>query len=187
MSATALTPLATLVLLLSVQISPLVYASEHGDAEAAPKHEAEAKADDAHAKKDSAPTKKEGDHGAASEGGEHGGASAEVERIGAIYVPFKPAFVVNYGGPGRLKYIKTDISVRVQNNKTATAVQRHMPYLRNNIVMLLSAQTEEAVSSQEGKDALRKNALAKVRDLIHAEEKLDGVIDLYFTTFLVQH
>jgi flagellar FliL protein len=186
MSGTGLNNLAALLLLLMVQICPLANASEHGDAEAAPKAEAAEKTD-AHGKAEEAPAKKEGEHGAASEGGEHGGAGAVVERIGAIYVPFKPAFVVNYGGPGRLKYIKTEISVRVQDSKTASAVQRHMPYLRNNIVMLLSAQTEEAVSSQEGKEVLRKAALEKVRELIHAEEKLDGIIDLYFTAFLVQH
>lgn len=105
---------------------------------------------------------------------------------GAIYIPLQPSFVVNYGGPGRLKYIKTDISVRLQDGAAANSVRHHMPYIRNNLVMLLSAQTEESISSQEGKEALRKEALKEVREVIMAEDQQEGVVDLYFNAFLVQ-
>lgn len=105
---------------------------------------------------------------------------------GSIYLPFKPPLVVNYGGVGRLKYIKADISVRLQDAKAANSVRHHMPYIRNNLVMLFSAQTEESISSQEGKDALRKEALQEVREVIMAEDRQEGVIDLYFNSFLIQ-
>jgi flagellar protein FliL len=105
---------------------------------------------------------------------------------GSIYVPFKPPIVVNYGGSGRLKYIKVDISVRVQNSEAAASVQHHMPQIRNNLVMLLSAQTEESIGSQEGKEALRKEALSEVRQVIKTEDRREGVIDLYFNAFLIQ-
>lgn len=125
-----------------------------------------------------------------SEGSEDGEKKGEAElglpNIGAIYIPLKPSFVVNYGGVGRLKYIKTDISVRLQDAKAANSVRHHMPYIRNNLVMLFSAQTEESISSQEGKDALRKEALKEVREVIMAEDRQEGVIDLYFNDFLIQ-
>lgn len=106
---------------------------------------------------------------------------------GAIYIPLKPSIVVNYGGPGRLKYIKADISVRLQDAKAANSVRHHMPYIRNNLVMLFSAQTEESISSQEGKEALRKEALQEVREVIMAEDRQEGVIDLFFNAFLIQN
>lgn len=105
---------------------------------------------------------------------------------GAIYIPLKPSFVVNYGGPGRLKYIKADISVRLQDGQAADSVRHHMPYIRNNLVMLFSAQTEESISSQEGKDALRKEALQEVREVLMNEDQQEGVVDLYFNAFLIQ-
>lgn len=104
----------------------------------------------------------------------------------AIYIPFKPAFVVNYGGPGRLKFLKADISVRLTDAKAANSVRHHMPYIRNNLVMLFSAQTDESISSQEGKEALRQEALAEVRNVIMQEDQQEGVVDLYFNTLLIQ-
>lgn len=107
-------------------------------------------------------------------------------RAGAIYIPLKPAFVVNYGGPGRLKFIKADLTVRLDDSDAANAVRHHMPYIRNNIVLLLSAQTDESISSQEGKEALRQEALREVRGILRSEEGRDGIVDLYFTSFIIQ-
>lgn len=105
---------------------------------------------------------------------------------GAIYIPLQPSFVVNFGGPGRLKYIKADISVRLQDAAAASSVRHHMPYIRNNLVLLFSAQTAESISSQDGKEALRKEALQQVREVIMEEDQQEGVVDLYFNAFVVQ-
>lgn len=118
--------------------------------------------------------------------GEVEGEDVTMPNNGSIYIPFKPTFVVNYGGPGRLKYIKTDVSVRLQDGKTASSVRHHMPYIRNNLVMLFAAQTDESISSQAGKEALRNEALREVREVLKKEDHQEGVIDLYFTSFLVQ-
>src|SRR5690606_8703488 len=107
-------------------------------------------------------------------------------RPGAIYIPLKPPFVVNYGGAGRLKFIKADLTVRLTDSDAANAVRHHMPYIRNNIVLLLSAQTDESITSQEGKEALRQEALREVRSILRGEEGRDGVVDLYFTAFVIQ-
>ncbi|MBC6906243.1 flagellar basal body rod protein [Saccharophagus sp. K07] len=115
-------------------------------------------------------------------------ASAEATggNAGNIYLPLKPAFIVNYGGPGKLKYIKADISLRLQDQQVANSVRHHMPYIRNNLVMLFSAQTDESISSQEGKEALRQEALQAVREVIQREDQVEGVVDLYFNAFLIQ-
>jgi flagellar FliL protein len=110
---------------------------------------------------------------------------APVINPGAIYVPLKPAFVVNYGGPGRLKYLKADISLRVGDAQSANSVRHHMPYIRNNLVMLFSAQTDESIGSQEGKEALRREALQEVRNVLLQEEGHEDVVDLYFNEFLI--
>jgi flagellar FliL protein len=113
-----------------------------------------------------------------------GGEGAPV--TSAIYIPMKPSFVVNFGGPGRLKYIKADITVRVKDTVTANQVRHHMPFLRNNIVLLLSAQTDEAIDTQQGKEILRQAALEEVHSVMAAEEGDSGVVDLYFDNFIVQ-
>ncbi len=111
---------------------------------------------------------------------------AAVSSAAPIYIPLKPPFVVNYGGAGRLKYLKAELSVRVQDTDAASAVRHHMPYIRNNLVLLFSRQTDEILDTQAGKESLRQAALEQVRTVIEAESGNTGVIDLYFENFIVQ-
>lgn len=104
----------------------------------------------------------------------------------ATYIPLAPAFVVNYGGTGRLKYLKAEISVRVDDAATANSVRHHMPLIRNNLVMLFSRQTEEDVKTQEGKERLRLAALAEINALIEAEDGKSAVVDLFFNNLIIQ-
>ncbi len=106
----------------------------------------------------------------------------------AIYIPIKPQFVVNYGGAGRLRYLKAEASVRLSNSKAASALRHHMPYIRNNLVMLFAGQTNESLSSQDGKEQLRKDALEEVRKVLKQEDGLDPelVVDFYFNTLFIQ-
>lgn len=105
----------------------------------------------------------------------------------AIYLPIKPAFVVNFGGPGKLRYIKAEVSVRVDSSDAANSVRHHLPYIRNNLVMLFASQTEDTVDSQAGKEALRQDALAEVRKILFEEDGLEtGVVDIFFNTLIVQ-
>lgn len=117
-------------------------------------------------------------------------ANAEQEGVTptpSIYLPIKPAFVVNYGGEGRLKYIKTELSVRLSDSDAANSVRHHLPYIRHNLVMLFSAQTDEELSSQEGREMLRQNALTEIKKVVEQEDgSAEGVVDLYFNTFIVQ-
>ena len=105
----------------------------------------------------------------------------------AIYIPLQPAFVVNYGGTGRLRYLKAEISVRVTDSEAANAVRHHMPLIRNNLVMLFSSQSEELINSQDGREQLRQNALGVIREVVMQEDGMEGVIDVYFNTFIVQN
>ena len=104
----------------------------------------------------------------------------------AMYLPIKPAFVVNYGGAGRLRYLKTELSVRLENSDAANSIRHHLPYIRNNLVMLFARQTDESLTSREGKEALRQDVLAEIRQIIKEEDGREGVVDVYFDTFIVQ-
>jgi len=106
----------------------------------------------------------------------------------AIYLPIKPAFVLNYGSAGRLRYLKTEVSVRVSNVDAANALRRHLPYVRNNLVLLFSSQTNETVSSQDGKEKLRADALEEIRNVLEVENQIprEDIVEVFFNTFIVQ-
>lgn len=103
-----------------------------------------------------------------------------------IYIPLKPAFVVNYGGQGKLKYLKVEVSLRVKDNLSANVVRHHMPLIRNHLVILLSKQKDEDIDTQAGKEALRQQGLTGIQDLLMEENGEQGVIDLLFNNFVLQ-
>ena len=81
---------------------------------------------------------------------------------GVNYIPLEPALVVNYGGPGKARFIKAELSIRTETGADAVAVMHHLPLIRDRLVSILSAQTEEAISTAEGKEYLRVYALAEI-------------------------
>jgi flagellar protein FliL len=105
-----------------------------------------------------------------------------------IYYGLGESFVSNYDGAGRLKYLKADISVRMEPG-TAALIDKHLPYLRNRIVVLLAAQIEENLTSTQGKEVLRMQALDEIRtalDFLEGPGISDRIMNLYFTSFVVQ-
>jgi len=116
--------------------------------------------------------------------GEDGESAALFER--PIYVPIKPAFVVNYGGEGKLRYMKVEISLRVVDTHSSHGVRHHMPLLRDHLVSLFSRQTDENIATKDGKERLRIAALEGVQQVLMDEDGEQGVKDLFFSHFVVQ-
>lgn len=104
-----------------------------------------------------------------------------------LYIPLAQPMVVNYGGPGRLKYVRAEISIRIGNNADASVIRHHMPLIRHTLVMLFSRQSEEDVNTQRGREQLRQLALSEVNALLAKEEGRDDIAqDLLFNNFVVQ-
>jgi flagellar protein FliL len=85
---------------------------------------------------------------------------------GVNYLPIKPSVTANYGGEGKIRYIKADISMRVESKHAAEEVTHHMPVVRDTLIMYMSSLTDADISSGEGKDAMRKEALRKLNEAL---------------------
>jgi flagellar FliL protein len=103
------------------------------------------------------------------------------------YIHLTPAFVVNYGNSGRMKYLRTEIALKVMGVEAAAAVTKHRPYIRNNLVLLLTSQDSDIVNSSAGRETLRKVALEEVQALMTELEGQPFVDDLFFENFVVQN
>lgn len=104
----------------------------------------------------------------------------------SIYFEVKPAFIVNYGGPGRLRYIKTSLTLRVGGDIGMKGIRHHLPQIRHVVVMTLTKQSEEDISSMEGKELVRLALLEAVQNVLVEEEGEHFVNDLLFNSFIVQ-
>lgn len=130
-----------------------------------------------------------GEETAAAEGaeGEEGEEGEEEAAKEAFYFSLDPAFVVNFQGKSRARYLQVSIDGMTRNEQVKLDVTKHLPQVRNNIVLLLSSQTHEELMKPEGKDTLRKNILKEINKILENETgNEDAIEDIYFTNFVMQ-
>jgi flagellar FliL protein len=100
------------------------------------------------------------------------------------YVELSPAFVANFQST-RIRYLKTDVTLKVKGAATADAISRHQPFIRNNLVMLFSRQSEESLNSPEGRQQLKEEALLEVVSALQSESEPTDVQEVLFTSFIL--
>lgn len=123
----------------------------------------------------------------ANDGNEEESAGEEVARV-TDYIEMEPAFVTNVGTPDqKLKYLKAAVTLRASRETTRPAVEAHMPRLRHELVLLFGEQTDlDRLGSNEGKQALREEALARINAVLEEQQTGESIADVIFTTFVVQ-
>ena len=121
-------------------------------------------------------------------GGDHAEPKHDVTKEAPIYFPMEPPFVVNFKDRGRTRFLQVSMQVMTRDKEMVTAMETHMPLIRNNILLVLSNQTAETLHSAEGKETIRELALEELKTILVKET---GLVDvhiegLYFTSFVTQ-
>jgi flagellar FliL protein len=120
------------------------------------------------------------------QGGQQASTEHEDKSAEAIYIPFDPAFTVNFGGASSSRFMQVTIEAMTHDPKVVEEVNKHMPVIRNSIVLLLSSQTVEAVSTLEGKEKLRQEILKSIQKILKERTGNTGIDEIYFTSFVMQ-
>ena len=84
-----------------------------------------------------------------------------------------------------VRFLQITMEIMAHDQKAIDSVQRNLPVIRNNLLLLMSNRNYQSLMSREGKEKLRGEALAEVR----AVQKKQGggdIDDLLFTSFVVQ-
>lgn len=123
----------------------------------------------------------DGEH-AAGEDGE----AVEQERVALIYFPFEPPFLTNFVINGRPRYLQLSITVASRDQGTIDALQKHMPLVRNRMVMLLSSEQFDILRSRAGREALQGKLTEAVKEILQKETGKAEVEKLLFTNFVMQ-
>ena len=114
-------------------------------------------------------------------------AEAASAKAAAIYYKFDPAFVVNFGSEGNSRYLQITLEAMSRDQAVIDEIKNNEPAIRNDLVLLYSAQQPEALLAPEGKEKLRAATLDAVRKTIAAEgAKPEAVEAVYFTSFVIQ-
>ncbi|KEA63522.1 Flagellar biosynthesis protein FliL [Marinobacterium lacunae] len=101
------------------------------------------------------------------------------------YIELKP-FVTNFGSADNLRFLKAEVTIQVDSENAHHAVNAHMAQIRNDLVFLFSAQTEESVGSVAAQQLLAGEALKLIQDMLKEETGESFVTDLFFTSLVVQ-
>jgi flagellar protein FliL len=117
---------------------------------------------------------------AAAGHGEEGGAGKS-----AVYYAIDPPLVVNFEDGSAVRFLQISMEVMAHDQKTIDTVQKNIPLIRNNLLLLMSNRNYQVMMSRDGKEKLRQEALAEIR-AVQKKEGSPDVDDLLFTTFVVQ-
>jgi flagellar FliL protein len=111
------------------------------------------------------------------EGGEGGKAS--------LYFAIDPPLVVNFEDGSVVRFLQISMEIAAHDQKALDSVQKNIPLIRNNLLLVMSNRNYQSMMSREGKEKLRQEALTEIRAV---QKKVGGgeVDDLLFTSFVVQ-
>ena len=134
------------------------------------------------------------DEEASEEGAEEEAAEEQVEAAPAvpadapaIYVKFKPEFIVNYQVGPRQRYLQVYMEAMTRNPAIAEALEMHSPMIRSSIINMLSEQEFEYLRTPDGRASIREMITEEVRRLVAQETGIEeGLEQVLFTNFVMQ-
>ena len=118
----------------------------------------------------------------------------------AFYLDLQPAFVVNFEDQTHAAYLQVEMQIMARDKDILDIVSKHMPVIRNNILLILSAQKYEVVKTRKGKEDLQTTLLEAIQKVISeanpghgADKEKNGkqaaphnIEQVYFTSFIMQ-
>jgi flagellar protein FliL len=103
------------------------------------------------------------------------------------YINIDPPFVVNFEAQAAVRFLQVTVGIMTRDLHTEAQIKDNDPRVRNDLLMILSGQNYASVSTNEGKEELRKKCLEAVRVIVKEmggePEKVEA---LYFTSFVMQ-
>ncbi|MGH8241635.1 MAG: flagellar basal body-associated FliL family protein, partial [Steroidobacteraceae bacterium] len=83
-----------------------------------------------------------------------------------IYIALDPPFVVNFEAEQLVRFLQVTVQVMSRDAETVEMVKANDPVVRNDLLLLLGNQHYETISTREGKEKLRQQALDAVRRVV---------------------
>ncbi|HEY2465792.1 MAG TPA: flagellar basal body-associated FliL family protein [Steroidobacteraceae bacterium] len=103
----------------------------------------------------------------------------------SVYYAIDPPLVVNFEDGSAVRFLQITMEIMAHDEKAIESVQKNIPLIRNNLLLLMSNRNYQSMMSREGKEKLRQEALAEVR-AVQKKEGGPDVDDVLFTSFVVQ-
>jgi flagellar FliL protein len=118
---------------------------------------------------------------------EDGSAAARRKPAGpALYAALDPPFVVSFEEDGGARYVQLTLQAMARSEKTIEAVKQHSPAIRNSVLFMLSGYEIQTLSTQAGKEQLRRDLLVAANEILEKNGTEPPIEELYFTSLVIQ-
>ncbi|MHB1084169.1 MAG: flagellar basal body-associated protein FliL [Thiobacillus sp.] len=84
------------------------------------------------------------------------------------------------------QYLQTDITLQVADEAQIVQIKLQMPRVRSRLLSLLSSKHAVDLATAEDKKKLTQEIMAQINQPFHPQGKPQKVVDVLFTTFVIQ-
>lgn len=104
----------------------------------------------------------------------------------AVYVPIKPALLVNFMHNGRRRLLEVTVTVMSRDMDVITGLQANLQLIKHHTNNVISSHAYEELQTDEGKELMRQAVLKKLQELMQEEIGNDKVEQVLFESFVMQ-
>ena len=103
------------------------------------------------------------------------------EKEGSLIVPVD-TIVVNLSGSNGRRYLKAKINLEAKDGEVKKIIEAKAVQIKDRLISILSSKTLEDIDGLEVQENLRK----EIKDAVDVVLKVEGVLQVYFSEFVVQ-
>lgn len=103
-----------------------------------------------------------------------------------VYYNLPSPLIVDFPAGGSAKVIKISLTMLLKGEGSVSALKKHEPMIRNNLLMAISSVGAEKVKTTEGKQELRALMLTEIGKVLEKMAGKNTVKEIYFTEFVMQ-
>ena len=104
----------------------------------------------------------------------------------ALYTALDPPFVVSFEQEDGARYVQMTLQAMARSEETIAAVKQHSPAIRNSVLFKVSGYDLELLTTQAGKEQLRKDLLVAANEILTKNGSEETIEELYFTSLVIQ-
>ena len=90
--------------------------------------------------------------------------------------------VVNLSGSNGRRYLKAKINLEAKDGDVKKIIEAKSIQIKDRLISIISSKTLEDIDGLEAQENLRK----EIKDAVDVVLKVEGVLQVYFTEFVVQ-
>lgn len=102
------------------------------------------------------------------------------------FIPLNPPIIVNIMDGQHIRHMQVVIEIKLTDPSKSAKLDLHKGPIRHELILLLSSQDASTISTAQGKEQLRKDALAAIQKVMQDLEGEPVIESLYFTNFIIQ-